>query len=66
MYPFLSTLAVLLGAALLAAAGAAKKKSDRAAAALCAAGALLTVAGLTALFLLLTGRVPCRWRGDKK
>ena len=57
MYPFLSTLAVLLGAALLAAAGAAKKKSGRAAAALCAAGALLTIAGLTALFLLLTGRV---------
>ena len=57
MYPFLSTLAVLLGAALLAAAGAAKKKSDRAAAALCAAGAPLTGAGLTALFLLLAGRV---------
>ena len=57
MYPFLSTLAVLLGTALLAAAGTANKKSGRAAAALCAAGALLTVAGLTALFLLLTGRV---------
>ena len=57
MYPFLSTLAVLLGAALLAAAGTAKKKSGRAAATLCAAGPLLTIAGLTALFLLLTGRV---------
>ena len=57
MYPLLSALAVLLGAALLTAAGAARKKGGRTAPALCAAGALLTLTGLTALFLLLTGRV---------
>ena len=57
MYPLMGALTVLLGALLFALAGAAGKKSRGAALALRAAGVLLTITGLTALFLLLTGRL---------